>query len=262
MPEPTPNPLERLRERLAVRGEVRSGTVAGFDGDDLVVRLDDDPDVPSGRVPRYELSWRRVEHPSEIYGSGQRITGEVMGADRQGRVLLSARSCEDEPLRRYLLAIERGSVVTGTVSSVHSFGVFVRIDGECAHPVHDGTGFVRVPELSWSRFGHPAEVVRPGQRITGEVLIADTRHGQVSLSLKALQPDPWDRLGADVGDVVPGVVTKLVPFGAFVRVGEDAEGLVHVDDLGARAVEAGRDMRVRILEIDRPRRRIRLMPAD
>ncbi|MEV6054973.1 S1 RNA-binding domain-containing protein [Streptomyces sp. NPDC052107] len=262
MTEPTPNPLARLRERLAVRGEVRSGTVAGFDGDDVVVRLDGDPDVPSGRVPRYELSWRRVEHPAEIYGTGQRITGEVMGADGQGRVLLSAKACEDEPLRRFLLGFERGSVVTGTVSSVHPFGVFVRIDGESAHPVHDGTGFIRIPELSWSRFGHPAEVVRPGQRVTGEVLVADTRHGQVSLSLKALQQDPWDRLGADVGDVVPGVVTKIVPFGVFVRVGEDAEGLVHVDELGGRAVEEGQDMRVGIVEIDRPRRRIRLAPVD
>ncbi|MET8804619.1 S1 RNA-binding domain-containing protein [Streptomyces sp. NPDC004546] len=261
MTEPTPSPLEPLRQRLAARGEVRSGTVVGFDGDDVVVRLDDDPDVASARVPGYDLSWRRVEHPSEICGTGQRITGEVMGADGQGRVLLSTKACEDEPLRHFLLGIERGSVVTGTVTSVHAFGVFVRIDGESPHPVHDGTGFVRIPELSWSGFGHPAEVVRPGQRVTGEVLVADTRQGQVSLSLKALQEDPWDRLGAGVGDAVPGVVTRLVPFGAFVRVAQDVEGLVHVDDLGGRAVEEGQELQVRIVEIDRPRRRIRLAPA-
>ncbi|MQY39107.1 Polyribonucleotide nucleotidyltransferase [Streptomyces sp. RB17] len=232
MTEPTPDPLERLGHRLAVRGEVRSGTVVGFDGDDVVVRLDDDPDVPSGRVPRHELSWRRVEHPSEIFGTGQRITGEVVGADGQGRVLLSAKACECEPLRRFLLGIEHGSVLTGTASSVHSFGVFVRIDGEPAHPVLDGTGFVRVPELSWSRCDHPAEVVWPGQHITGEVLVADTRQGQVSLSLKAPQPDPRDRLAMGVGGIAGGPVTKTLPFGAFVRIAQDVEGLVHVDDLG------------------------------
>ncbi|MGW7822860.1 S1 RNA-binding domain-containing protein [Streptomyces puniciscabiei] len=234
MTEPTPTPLERLRERLTARGEVRSGTVVGFDGDDVVVRLDDDPDVASARVP----------------------------ADGRGRVLLSAKACEDEPLRHFLLGVERGSVVTGTVTSVHSFGVFVRIDGESPHPVHDGTGFVRVPELSWSPIAHPAKVVRPRQRVTGEVLVADTRQGQVSLSLKALQEDLWDRLGAGAGDAVPGVVTKLVLFGTFVRVARHVEGLVHVDDLGGRAAAEGQELRVGIVEMDRPRRRVRLAPAD
>ncbi|MFF5537739.1 S1 RNA-binding domain-containing protein [Streptomyces cinerochromogenes] len=263
MTEPASHPLEDLRARLAaLRGEVRSAVVTGFDGDDVIVRFDDGPDDASGRVPPHELSWHRTGHPSELYAVGQRITGEVTGADGQGRVLLSAKACEDEPLRRSLLGIEPGSVVTGTVSSVHPFGVFVRIDGEPPHPVYPGTGFLRVPELSWSRFGHPADVVAPGQRITAKVLVADTRQGQVALSLKALQEDPWDRLEGCAGAVVSGPVTEVLPFGAFVRVGEGAEGFVHVDDLGGRTVAGGQDMRVRIVEIDRPRRRIRLAPAD
>jgi small subunit ribosomal protein S1 len=261
MSDPTTDPLQHLRERLAARAEVRSGTVVGFDGHDVVVRLDDDLEVPSGRIPLHELSWRRSGDPSQVCVAGQRITGEVTGSDAQGRVLLSAKACEDEPLRRFLLGMEPGDVVTGTVASAHPFGVFVRIDGEPAHPAYDGTGFIRVPELSWSRFDHPSDVVRPGQRIHAEVLIADTRQGQVSLSLKALQEDPWDRLPLGGADVVPGVVTRLVPFGAFVRVDACAEGLVHVDDLDGRVVEEGQELSVRIVEIDRARRRIRLVPA-
>ncbi|MEU6669931.1 S1 RNA-binding domain-containing protein [Streptomyces sp. NPDC046727] len=263
MTESASTPLEDLRARLAARsGQVRSGTVTGFDGDDVLVRLDDGPDAAPGRVAGYELSWRRAGHPSEVCAVGQRITGEVTGTDGQGRVMLSAKACEDTALRRFLLGVERGSVVTGTVSSVHTFGVFVRIDGEPPHPVYAGTGFLRVPELSWSRFEHPAEVVGPGERITAEVLVADTLQGQVALSLKALQEDPWERLHGCEGEMVSGPVTEVVPFGVFVRIGVDAEGLVHVDDLAGRTVTEGQELRVRILEIDRPRRRIRLAPAE
>ncbi|MFI1074634.1 S1 RNA-binding domain-containing protein [Streptomyces puniciscabiei] len=262
MPEPTPNPLERLRERLAVRGQVRSGTVAGFDGDDVLVLLDDDPGEPTGRIPRHLVSWTAFEHPSEVVAVGRRITAEVQAVDeRGGHVVLSSKACEDEALYRHLLGARPGDVVTGTVAAVHNFGVFVRLDGEPPHPVYPGTGFVRVPDLTWSRVDHPHDAVRPGQRVTGEVIIADSYQGEVVISLKALQEDPWDRHSLRVGDVARGPVTKTLPFGAFVRVAEDVEGLVHVDDLGGRDAEEGQELRVRIVEIDRPRRRIRLAPA-
>ncbi|MGW3265124.1 S1 RNA-binding domain-containing protein [Streptomyces sp. NPDC001056] len=260
MTEPTPDPLECLRERLVAPGEVLTGTVAGFDGGDVLVLLDGDaPGLPSGRVPGHELTWRRVQHPSDVLAVGQRLRAEVTMRDgRGGGTLLSGRATEDEALYRFLRGVGRGDVVAGTVSSVHPFGVFVRLDGEPAHPVYEGTGFVNVPELSWSRFDDPADVVTPGQRITARVLVADTRRGQVALSLKALQEDPWDALALDVGDVVAGPVTRIVPFGVFVRVEAFAEGLVHSDELGGRSVEEGQELRVRVLEVDRARRRLRL----
>ncbi|MBP2053684.1 small subunit ribosomal protein S1 [Streptomyces griseochromogenes] len=266
MNETTPDPLEQLRERLSARpeGEVRTGTVVGFDEQRGVrVRLDgDDPQAPRGTIPRHLLTWAAFEDPSEVVSLGERITAEVQGVDeRTGEVALSARACEDEALYRHLCRTRRGDVVTGTVAAVHGFGVFVRLDGEPAHPVHPGTGFVRVPELTWSPIDHPEEVVRPGQRVTGEVIDVDTYQGEVVVSLKALQEDPWDRLALGEGDVTAGPVTKVVPFGVFVRVGEAAEGLVHESCLGGRVVLEGQEMRVRILEIDRRLRRIRLAPA-
>ncbi|CAK7282434.1 S1 RNA-binding domain-containing protein [Streptomyces misionensis] len=263
MTHSTPDPLDRLRERLVAPGEVVTGTVAGFDGNDVLVLLDGDPGRPSGRVPGHELTWRRIGHPAELVAVGQSIRAEVtMRGRRDGEVLLSARACEDEALHRFLLGLACGDVVTGTVSSVHRFGVFARIDGEPAHPVHPGTGFINVPQLTWARFDDPADVVTPGRRIRARVLAPDTRRGQVALSLKALQDDPWNTPGVGVGDVLTGPVTKLVPFGVFVGVNEFVEGLVHADLLAGRTVEEGQELRVAVLEVDRARRRVRLGLAD
>ncbi|MCZ0990208.1 S1 RNA-binding domain-containing protein [Streptomyces diastatochromogenes] len=201
MTEPAPDPLELLRERLAAfpDGEVRTGTVAGFgEGGDVLVQVDGDhPQAPTGCIPRHLLSWAAFEDPGEVVSVGQRITAEVFGVDeRSGRVTLSAKACEDEALYRYLRSHQRGDVVTGTVAAVHNFGVFVRLDGEPAHPACPGTGFIRVPDLTWSRIDHPEEAVRPGQRVTGEVVIIDTYQGEVVVSLKALQEDPRDSAGS------------------------------------------------------------------
>ncbi|KUM96293.1 hypothetical protein AQI88_12895 [Streptomyces cellostaticus] len=267
MTEPAPDPLDELRARLAAfpAGEVMTGTVAGFgERGDVLVRLDgDDPQAPTGRIARHLLSWAAFEHPSEMVAVGRRITAEVLGADEhKGEVTLSAKACEDEALYRHLLRNRPGDVVTGTVAAVHNFGVFVRLDGEPPHPAYPGTGFIRVPDLTWSRIDHPKDVVRPGQRVAGEVIGTDTHQGEVVISLKALQKDPWDALAPGVGDVTTGPVTKVLPFGVFVRVGEAAEGLVHVSDLGGQVVREGQELAVRILEIDRARRRIRLAPAS
>ncbi|MGV9342078.1 S1 RNA-binding domain-containing protein [Streptomyces sp. NPDC003688] len=168
---------------------------------------------------------------------------------------------DDDPLHRYLRVIRRGDVVTGTVASVHRFGVFLRLDGEPVHPVFPGTGFVRTPDLTWYRFAAPEDVVEPGDRVTGEVLFVDLHQTQVSVSLKALQEDPWDRLTARSGDVVRGTVTLMTPVGAFVLVGDGAEGLVPVAELRGADVGEGQELTVRVLEIDRVWRRIRLTLA-
>ncbi|MFJ6666985.1 S1 RNA-binding domain-containing protein [Streptomyces sp. NPDC091383] len=262
--EPAPDPLERPRERLVAPGEVLTCTVAGFDGDDVLVLLDGDaPGRPSGLVPRHELTRREVRHPSDVLTVGRRIRAEVtMRGGLDGRTLLSARAPEDEALHRFLLGLGRGDVVAGTVSSVHRFGVFVRIDGEPPHPVYAGTGFINVPELTWSRFEDPAEVVVPGQRVRVEELASDTRRGQVALSLKALRDGPFDHLAVGAGDVLTGPVTKVIPFGVFVRVNEFVEGLVHADEPAGRSAGEGQELRVTILEVDRARRRVRLGLAD
>ncbi|HJE57876.1 MAG TPA: S1 RNA-binding domain-containing protein, partial [Nocardiopsis listeri] len=145
------------------------------------------------------------------------------------------------------------------VSSIVNFGAFVDLGGV--------DGLVHVSELSWKHIDHPSEVVEVGQEVTVEVLDVDMERERVSLSLKATQEDPWQQFARthQIGQVVPGKVTKLVPFGAFVRVEEGIEGLVHISELAERHVEVpeqvvqvGTEIFVKIIDIDLDRRRISL----
>ena len=145
------------------------------------------------------------------------------------------------------------------VSSIVNFGAFVDLGGV--------DGLVHVSELSWKHIDHPSEVVEVGTEVTVEVLDVDFERERVSLSLKATQEDPWQHFARThtINQVVPGNVTKLVPFGAFVRVHEGIEGLVHISELAERHVEipeqvvqVGDELFVKVIDIDLERRRISL----
>jgi ribosomal protein S1 len=264
MPESAPDPrLQSLLNRLEP-GPVRRAKVIGFDGSDALVSLEDTEgqNVEVGRIPRHEVSMRRIEHPSEILEVGQEIEAEEIGRWREGQLLLSARACESQELRSFLVGVHSGQVVSGTVSGVHNFGVFVHLDGE---PDGFCTGFIRVPDLSWSRIDHPSEVVEPGQRITGEVIMSETRQGQVTISLKALQEDPLVDFASQAGQVISGTITKILPFGVFVRVAAGVEGFLYVSELTEEPVESpdrfvreGELIRVQVAEVDLQRHRVSL----
>jgi small subunit ribosomal protein S1 len=128
-------------------------------------------------------------------------------------------------------------------------------------------GLVHVSELSWKHIDHPSEVVEVGMEVEVEVLDVDLDRERVSLSLKATQEDPWRQFARThaIQQIVPGKVTKLVPFGAFVRVDDGIEGLVHISELAERHVEipeqvvqVGSDVMVKVIDIDLERRRISL----
>lgn len=157
----------------------------------------------------------------------------------------------------FLKTLRRGQVVTGTVTTIASFGVtFVDIGGF--------TAMINIPELSWRPINHPSDVVSVGQEITAEVLDVDMIRERVPLSLRATQQDPWPQAAQRIGQVVTGPVTKIVPFGAFVRI-EDREngfeGLVHTSELDESpgvVVEVGDALTVKIIDVDLARRRIAL----
>ncbi len=153
----------------------------------------------------------------------------------------------------FLRTIRRGQVITGTVTEVAGFGVtFVDIGGF--------TAMINIPELSWRPISHPSDVVSVGQQITAEVLDVDIERRRVPLSLKALQDDPLVELQQQVGRTV----TKVVPFGAFVRVEDDEhgfEGLLHNSEPGERTAEIGDVLTVKIAQVDVTRRRIGLTLA-
>lgn len=193
LPEPAQGlePLAELRASLnqPEPAPVRMVRVTGFEDGDVLVELTDPPD--EGVIPRDELSRRGFTDPSEIVAVGQWLAAEVIHTYRpRGRVLLSAAACEDPALRSFLLGLRRGEVCTGVVSALAPFGVFVRLDGQ---PPGRDCGLIRVPELSRRHFDHPSEIVAVGERLTMRVLLADTRRGQASLSLKDLSEDPAGR---------------------------------------------------------------------
>ncbi|WP_435598265.1 S1 RNA-binding domain-containing protein [Streptomyces anulatus] len=149
----------------------------------------------------------------------------------------------------FLKTLRRGQMVTGTVTTIADFGVtFVDIGGF--------TAMINLPELSRRPFDHPSDIVSVGQQVTAEVLGVDMVRERVQLSLRALQEDPWPQMAQRIGEVVIGTVTKIVPFGVFVRVEDRADGfvgLVHTSELGASSgdgVEVGNALAVKIIDVD------------
>ena len=179
----------------------------------------------------------------------------------RGRLVLSQRAALAGPGRRVelLTSLKPGDRVQGEVTNITRFGVFVDLGGV--------EGLVHVSELSWGRVGHPSDVVECGQEIQVQILSVDRDQDRVALSLKELLPDPWERVDKQysTGQIVEGVVTNVVKFGAFIGIEEGLEGLVHVSELGdgsflhpRNVVREGELVRVRIINIDASSRRLGL----
>ncbi|MCK5054285.1 MAG: S1 RNA-binding domain-containing protein [Anaerolineales bacterium] len=179
----------------------------------------------------------------------------------RGRLVLSQRAALAGPGRRVelLTSLKPGDRVQGEVTNITRFGVFVDLGGV--------EGLIHVSELSWGRVGHPSDVVECGQEIQVQILSVDRDQDRVALSLKELLPDPWERVDEQysTGQIVEGVVTNVVKFGAFIGIDEGLEGLIHVSELGdgsflhpRNVVREGELVRVRIINIDASGRRLGL----
>ena len=215
-----------------------------------------------GFLPASLVEMRRVRD-LQPYVS-QEIEAKIIELDKnRNNVVLSRRAwleqTQSEVRQSFLHQLQRGQIRKGVVSSIVNFGAFVDLGGV--------DGLVHVSELSWKHIDHPSEVVEVGQQVTVEVKDVELDRERVSLSLKATQEDPWQTFARthQIGEIVPGKVTKLVPFGAFVRVEDGIEGLVHVSELAERHVEIPEqvvsvddDVMVKIIDIDLDRRRISL----
>ena len=215
-----------------------------------------------GFLPASLVEMRRVRDLQPYIG--QEIEAKIIELDKnRNNVVLSRRAwleqTQSEVRSEFLHQLQKGQVRKGVVSSIVNFGAFVDLGGV--------DGLVHVSELSWKHIDHPNEVVQVGQEVTVEVLEVDLNRERVSLSLKATQEDPWRVFARThaIGQIVPGKVTKLVPFGAFVRVEEGIEGLVHISELAQRHVEVpdqvvgvGEMAMVKVIDIDLERRRISL----
>ncbi|MFB7501407.1 S1 RNA-binding domain-containing protein [Streptomyces sp. NPDC056161] len=247
-------------------GDVCSGIVAEVTPRGVSVTLDGFPARPLGFVGPLDLSWVRFS-AAEVEVGG-RITAEVTAIDlEQSRAWMSMAATENPELWAFLKSLRAGETLTGQIGSIESFGVFVALDEGPDHPVFPGVGFITMPQLSWRYFEAASDVVQVGQRVSCEFLQFDTTNGEARLSLRATQPDPFQTFAetTKVGQTLQGRVTKLVPFGAFVQVTDDIEGLVHLQELTWTPVEApevvvqvGDEITVVVTEIDREQRRLAL----
>ncbi|MFE6158449.1 S1 RNA-binding domain-containing protein [Streptomyces sp. NPDC056486] len=174
---------------------------------------------------------------------------------------------ENPGLRVFLESLRPGEILSGRVAAMERFGVFVALDDGPGHPVFPGVGFITIPELSWRRIEAASDVTAVGQHVSCEFLGFDTWNLEARLSLRAMQPDPFQEFAdrTAVGRRLHGPVTKLVPFGVFVRVADGVEGLVHLRELAWTPVESpedvvkvGDEISVVAIEIDRERRRVSL----
>jgi small subunit ribosomal protein S1 len=215
-----------------------------------------------GFLPASLVDLRRVRDLAPFVGT--ELECKIIELDRnRNNVVLSRRAfleeSQSEGRKKFLEGLQKGERRKGTVSSIVNFGAFVDLGGV--------DGLVHVSELSWKHVDHPSEVVTVGQDVEVEVLDVDLERERVSLSLKATQEDPWKEFERkyQAGEIIEGQVTKLVPFGAFVRVAAGIEGLVHISELSDQHVESpeavlsvGDDVRVKVIDVDVSRRRISL----
>jgi len=213
-----------------------------------------------GFLPASLVELRRVRDLQPYMGKV--IEAKIIELDRnRNNVVLSRRGFLEENQKEqrdmFLDNLKSGEVREGVISSVVAFGAFVDLGGM--------DGLIHVSELSWKHVEHPSQVVQVGDKVTVQVLDVDMSRERISLSLKATQQDPWQEFAGshEVGQLVYGRVTKLVPFGAFVQVGDGIEGLVHISEMSAHHVDApeqvvtpGEELWVKIIDLDLARRRI------
>ena len=212
-----------------------------------------------------------VEAPQEGSDSDKFLSGyvgrkmplKVIECDPQrGRVVFSERAALAEPGSRNVLLeqLQPGDRVTGTVTNITDFGVFVDLGGV--------EGLIHVSEISWGRVRHPSDVVELGQPVQVYVISVDQERARVALSIKRLYPNPWE--SADTryapGQVIEATVTSIVQFGAFARLEEGLDGLIHVSEMcpdgetvtPENVLHEGQCVRVRILHVDGTKQRLGL----
>ncbi len=215
-----------------------------------------------GFLPASLVDIRRVHDLDEFLG--QTLESKVIELNRnRNNVVLSRREVLEEERKevrnKILDRLDKGEIVEGKISNIVDFGAFVDLEGI--------DGLIHISELSWSHVTHPSEVVSIGDTVRVKVLDIDYDRQRISLGLKQTQEDPWQRVVSTYrpGDVLEGVVTKVVEFGAFVEILDGVEGLVHISELADHhvenpkdVVEVGTRLNVKILEIDEERRRLSL----
>jgi len=216
-----------------------------------------------GFVPASHVARGYVDNLEQFVGQTLRLKVVEVNRSRRNVVLSRKEVLEQEyqeAKARLFSTLKEGQVVEGVVRRLTDFGAFIDLGGGVE-------GLLHISEMAWSRVRHPSDVLQEGQTLKVMVLNVDRERERISLGLKQVLPNPWDTVSEryHVGDVVDGEVTRLVDFGAFVRLEDGIEGLVHISQLAdhhvtkpQEVVSPGQQVRVRILSVDQAARRIGL----
>ncbi len=270
----------RYLDRALDDGEVITGKIAGFNRGGSIVEVEGVQGfVPMSQlvsVPRERFriyqdggeSLSREEYDSiqeqQAAELGREIQMKVLEVNRsRNRAIFSERQAvqeyRDARKAKLIQELEEGEIRSGVVTGISSFGAFVDLGG--------ADGLIHISELSWSMVNSPEEVVRVGQKVDVFVLRVDAESMKIALSLRRLQPEPWETIHERlrVGDIVNATVTKLTNFGAFARVEDSIEGLIHISELSVRMINHPREVvregdlvQVKVLRIEPERRRLGL----
>jgi small subunit ribosomal protein S1 len=217
-----------------------------------------------GLVHISEMSWtRRINHPSELVKAADKVEVVVLEYNHQKQeISLGMKQAETNPWDLVEEHYPLGTVIEGTVRNLTSYGAFVEIE--------EGIdGLLHVSDMSWTKkVTHPSEMVKKGDKLQCVVLSVDREKKRIALGKKQLSPDPWHEtipLNYHVGDLLSGYVTKITNFGAFVKLEDDLEGLLHVSELSdgkvasvEDVVHPGMKIEVRVIRVDIEERKIGL----
>lgn len=257
----------QMAESLLGSNQTFEGTIVGYNKGGLIVPLGN----LRGFVPASQVSLlRRMDAsgntPEQRWGAmiDQSIRVTVIEVDRERRrLILSERAALQETREtlkeRLLDELSEGDVRLGRVTSLADFGAFVNIEG--------ADGLVHLSEISWERIDHPRDVLKVGQEVRVKVIGVDRERKRIGLSIRQLQEDPWVKKVAHLreGQLVEGTITHLTKFGAFARLGEDLEGLIHISELSEQRVahpkeviHEGDIVTLRVIKIEPERHRIGL----
>lgn len=243
-----------LKEGDTVQGEVRSltdyGAFVDIGGADALLHVG-------------EISWRRVNRPSDVLSAGQQIEAKIIKIDpEKHRVAISMKQLQPHPWDAVAEKYKAGERIRGTVTRLTDFGAFVEIDPGIE-------GLIHISEMSWAkRVRTPSDVVKPGETVEAVILGVNAAERRMSLGLKQALGDPWTVVPEKFapGTVIEGPVTSITKFGAFVQLAEGVEGMIHVSEISAgkrinhpqEVLRAGQVVKAQVIALDSEKRNIRL----
>lgn len=254
-----PDPWDTVAERYH-KGDLVKGNVASVTDYGAFIELEEGVE---GLVHVSEMTWsKRIKHPSKVVGLNEEVQAVVLEVDQANRrISLGMKQTLANPWDSVAERYTAGTRVSGKVRNLTEFGAFIEIE--------DGIdGLIHVSDMSWTkRIKHPSEVLKKGQNVEAVITNIDTINRRLSLSIKDLEPNAWDRFFQEhkPGDVVVGKIVRLAGFGAFVELEEGIEGLCHISELSDQRIDkpesvvsVGQSIQFKILKLDEGTRKIGL----